>query len=395
MKIYEIGTGYTSIPAKISAATEIIVEQLTSAMMKQNLDVEIIDICDKNRKENSLPISEVKVPSFFIDADVHLGIVHKLKRVVYSVSLAMKLKKILKSTDEKVVFHFHNQYNMFFFLKLVDEKLRKKCITAYTNHTGVWRMLWPEIESTVRERYFQEAECMKKADAVFVLNIETKKNIMEHLGVQEKKICVINNGVNVDVYTPLSAADKEKIKEQRGFAGKKIILQVGSVYENKGQARAVELLADLLKEDSDMMYLYAGGIVDEEYQSLVKETAEKLGVASQVKYIGMISPGEELNEFYNIADATIFPSKYEAFGLVVVEAFASGVPVLVNEKGTFAFTDGCVVYNEKNFTDIVKSDIFEDKNRYDELCLLARKTAVNTYSWGKISSDYNAFWKRG
>ena len=211
MKIYEIGTGYTSIPAKISAATEIIVEQLTKAMLKQNLDVEIIDVSDKNRKSNSLPITEVKMPSILMNTDLHLGILHKLKRVVYSVSLAMKLKKILKNTNEKVVFHFHNQYNMFFFLKLVDEKLRKKCITAYTNHTGVWRMKWEEIESTIRERYFQEAECMKKADRVFVLNEETKHNIIEHLGVKKENICVINNGVNTDVYIPFSKEEKEKM----------------------------------------------------------------------------------------------------------------------------------------------------------------------------------------
>ncbi len=395
MKVYEIGTGYTSIPAKISAATEIIVEQLTLSMMKQKLDVEIIDICDKNRKENSLPITEVKVPSFFVNTDLHLGIIHKIKRVVYSVSLAMKLKKILKATDEKVVFHFHNQYNMFFFLKLVDESLRSKCITAYTNHTGLWRMNWEKIEKEVRERYFQEAECMKKADNVFVLNEETKANIIEHLGVEKENICVINNGVNTDVYTPLTKEEKESIKEKRGFSDKKIIMQIGSVYENKGQARSVELLSELMKEDENILYLYAGGIVDEEYKNLVNETAKRLGVENQVKYLGMISPGKELNEFYNIADATIFPSNYEAFGLVVVEAFSAGVPVLVNEKGTFAFSDGCVIYNEQNFTETVKENIFADESKYKEHCILARKTATENYGWDKISSDYNNFWNKG
>lgn len=395
MKIYEIGTGYTSIPAKISAATEIIVEQLTLSMMKEGKDVEIIDVCDKNRKENSLPISEVKVPSILMNTDLQLGIVHKLKRVIYSVSLAMKLKKILKNTKEKVVFHFHNQYNMFFFTKLVNEKLREKCVMAYTNHTGVWRMPWKEIESTIRERYFQEAECMKKADKVFVLNEETKVNIMTHLGVKEKNICVINNGVNTDVYTPLTKEEKETIKEKRGFSDKKIIMQVGSVYENKGQARSVELLSDLMKEDENLVYLYAGGIVDEEYKNLVDETAKKLGVENQVKYLGMISPGEELNEFYNMADATIFPSNYEAFGLVVVEAFSAGTPVLVNEKGTFAFSDGCVIYNEQNFTETVKENIFADEDKIKNLSSLARKTAVENYGWDKISSDYINFWNKG
>ena len=110
MKIYEIGTGYTPIPAQVAAATESIVEELTKAFMAQNIDVEIVDICSANRAPNNLPITEVRVPSMFSRSDVSLGIAHKLKRVVYSLALASKLKKILKKSDEKVVLHFHNQY---------------------------------------------------------------------------------------------------------------------------------------------------------------------------------------------------------------------------------------------------------------------------------------------
>ncbi|MBR5774579.1 MAG: hypothetical protein IKY44_06990, partial [Clostridia bacterium] len=103
MKIYEIGTGYTPIPAQVAAATESIVEELTKAFVAQNIDVEIIDICASSRAPHSLPITEVKVPAMFSKSDVSLGIVHKLKRVVYSWALAGKLKKLLKATDEKVV----------------------------------------------------------------------------------------------------------------------------------------------------------------------------------------------------------------------------------------------------------------------------------------------------
>lgn len=115
MKIYEIGTGYTPIPAQMGAATEIVVEELTRSFLKNGEKVEIIDIASDTRAQTELPIREVKVPSFFMRDDVSLGIVHKLKRVVYSVALANQIKKILKNSDEEIVLHFHNQYNMFFF----------------------------------------------------------------------------------------------------------------------------------------------------------------------------------------------------------------------------------------------------------------------------------------
>ena len=94
MKIYEIGTGYTPIPARMGAATEIVVEELTRAFLKQNISVEIVDIASNDRIAHCLPIREVRVPGCFLGTDVQLGIMHKLKRVVYSIALAGELKKI-------------------------------------------------------------------------------------------------------------------------------------------------------------------------------------------------------------------------------------------------------------------------------------------------------------
>ena len=106
MKIYEIGTGYTPIPAQMGAATEIVVEELTRSLIKRGEDAEIIDISAQKRAECELPISEVKVPGKFTTTDVSLGIMHKLKRVVYSVSLAMRIKQILKRRRMTLFFIF-------------------------------------------------------------------------------------------------------------------------------------------------------------------------------------------------------------------------------------------------------------------------------------------------
>ena len=116
MKIFEIGTGYTSIPAKIGAATEIVVEELTSSLLRLGYDATIVDIKDSKRAATSLPITEVYMPQLFNTTDTTLGIVHKLKRVLYSISLTFKLHRIIKRcTESKIVLHFHNQYNLFFF----------------------------------------------------------------------------------------------------------------------------------------------------------------------------------------------------------------------------------------------------------------------------------------
>lgn len=386
MKIYEIGTGYTPIPAQMAAATEIVVEELSKAFLAQNTQVEIIDISTKSRKENNLPIREVCVPALFTGTDVQLGIMHKLKRVTYSLALACELKKLLKKTTEKVVLHFHNQYNLFFFLKLVPERLRNRSLVAYTNHSGIWRLEWSEIEETIRTRYFQEAECMRRADLVFLLNEETKQNVMTHIGVDEKKIVLIDNGVNTDVYHPLSEVQKQKAKEKWSMAGKTVVLQVGSVYENKGQLRALEYLLPMLKESENMLYAYVGGVVDEAYHEKVIAFAKENGVDDRVRYLGMLSPGGELNELYNAAELTIFPSRYEAFGLVAIESLAAGVPVMIDEQSPLDFGCGSIKYNASDVLSSVY--ILEDEKEYMQFRSMARDGAVAKYSWNKIADDY-------
>lgn len=394
MKIYEIGTGYTPIPAEIGAATEIVVEELTKAFLKQGADVEIIDIAADSRKENDLPIREVKIPKCFTETDVKLGLMHKLKRVVYSIALSAELKKILRETDEKVVLHFHNQYNLFFFLKLASEKLRRRCVIAYTNHSGIWRLPWEEIENTIKKRYFQEAECMKQADIVFVLNQETKDQTIEHLKVPRGRLVVIGNGVNMDVYHPLTEEGKLCAKEKYGLKGRNVILQVGSVYENKGQLRAVQHLEPLMKCNPDLIYAYAGGIVDEAYHQQLLSYVKDHGLVEQVRYLGMVAPGSKLNEMYNMAKATILPSRYEGFPLVVIESLAAGVPVLLNRQALFHMGAGCVRYDEAVFAMLVEGTILGAvPDEYAKLCASARNNAVNNHSWDAIAQNYRTAWE--
>lgn len=389
MKIYEIGTGYTPIPAQMGAATEIIVEELTTSFMKMGEDVEIIDIAADSRAENTLPITEVKVPGAFRKNDVSLGLVHKLKRVVYSVKLASKLKKILRKSQEKVVLHFHNQYNMYFFLKLSSKKLREKALMAYTVHSYIWGTKWEEIESTVKKKYFQEVACVKKADIVFVLNDITTDHFVNHLGVERKRIVKVNNGVNIEKYSPLSKDKIEDIKRTMGFEGKKIIFQVGSVCDRKNQLGSVKMLCEYLKTHKDVIYMYAGGIIDGEYKQSIDNLAAENNISNQVVYAGELAPGKQLNEYYNISDCSVFTSNLEAFGLVIIEAISSGVPVVLSNNLMFALSSGYSIYNnEQEFAQLVDKVLTEGKYSHSD-----NKDVLDTFSWDTVAKDYQKIFR--
>lgn len=375
MKIFEIGTGYTSIPAQMGAATEIVVEELTKAFCEDGQDVTLFDIADPHRAAHRLPITEVKVPSVFTSTDVKLGILHKFKRVVYSIALARSLIRQIRRAKEPVTLHFHNQYNLFFFLHMIGRKLRSRVKIAYTVHSYIWPAEWSSIESTVRKRYFQEIYCAQHADAVLVLNDKTRDNFVQHLHVDPAKIHKIINGVNTDVYAPLPDDQVQRFKAEIGLENRQIIFQVGSVCPRKNQLGAVKMLSAFLQQNPNVVYAYAGGIIDPQYQQEIIRFAQEQNIASQVVYAGELCPGQALNRWYNAAALTVFPSEIESFGLVIIESISAGTPVLLADKPLFHLDSGYLLYqNPESFAQAAQLAL---QGVADD----GRSEVIRKYSW--------------
>ncbi len=388
MKIYEIGTGYTPIPAQMGAATEIVVEELTRSFLNLGQDVQILDIKAKQRPETDLPIEEVNVPRMFTKNDVSLGIVHKLKRVVYSISLARKVKKILKSAKEPVVLHFHNQYNLFFFLKLTGKKLRQKATIAYTVHSYIWGTDWEEIKDTVKKKYFQEVFCVQNADLVLVLNDITIDHFVNQLGVKPERIQKVINGVNTRKYAPLSDEEINSFKSQMGMENKQVIFQVGSVCDRKNQLGSVEMLCDYLQENRNVVYMYAGGIIDGEYKAKIDALAKEKGIEEQVVYAGELAPGTQLNQYYNMASCSIFTSKLESFGLVIIEAISSGTPVVMSNNLMFDLQSGYALYDtDEEFIEKVDAILKADQKTTNSA------EVVEKYNWDTVAKQHAEFFE--
>ena len=386
MKVYEIGTGYTSIPAKLGAATEIVVEELVKSLKKRSFDVELIDIYDDKRDFLDVNVIQVKVPKFLMKTDLKLGIFHKLKRVIYSINLFKKIKTILKNTKEKVILHFHNQYNLYFFDKLISKKLRKKAIIFYTVHSYIWQGEWNEIKADVKKRYFQEVKCFDVADKVYILNEKTKKNLVDFLGVDETKLVIVNNGVNIDVYQPIDMNEKLLTKNKMNLNFEKIILQVGSVCDRKNQLETVKLLKNYLLNHKSVAYVFVGGIIDNDYFLSINDFASKENISNQVLYMGEVKPGKVLSDFYKIADVTICNSKLEAFGMVIIESMSCGTPVIISENLENLFNEGPIVYKD-NLIDCLEKNIF-DQSSFEINKVKSRNIVESVYSWDKISLDY-------
>ena len=142
------------------------------------------------------------------------------------------------------------------------------------------------------------------------------------LGVIEQKITIVPNGIKMERFldgTPMS-------REKNG----PIVLYVGRISEDKGIQCLIRAAPSVLKDFPHTRFL----IVGEDYGYLDKFRAliNNLGMEKSVIFTGRLTD-RELVSVYRSADVFVLPSELEAFGIVVIEAMASGVPVVVSNCG--------------------------------------------------------------
>jgi glycosyltransferase involved in cell wall biosynthesis len=151
---------------------------------------------------------------------------------------------------------------------------------------------------------------------------ETNANDLSSLGVDGLKIRIIPNGVNVEKFI--------SVRTSRTIRGEPLILYVGRVSEDKGLKTLIQAVPLVLKDFPLARFLIVGE--DYGYLSILKSLVQELGVEKSVVFIGRL-PDEQLVRVYKMADVFVLPSELEAFGIVVIEAMASGLPVVVSNMG--------------------------------------------------------------
>lgn len=176
------------------------------------------------------------------------------------------------------------------------------------------------------------------ADAIIAVSDLSRHSMIDILRILDSKIRMIYSGVNSERF---SVASRHK-EEARGIFGLKnsYILFVG-VLEKKKNLRGLITSYSLLPTHLKNQYsLVIAGKIDNAYAE-ARSLVEQLGLTSQVVFLGQVE--SNLNTLYQNASLFVLPSFYEGFGLPVLEAMASGVPVIASKNVAIAqrLTDCC------------------------------------------------------
>ena len=157
-----------------------------------------------------------------------------------------------------------------------------------------------------------------------------------------KKIVVLPTGVNTSLFKK-SATGRRKLREELGFAPQtKVLLYVGRISEEKNVSFLIRALKEILKKRKDVR-LCTVGMQKTYYLKKLKKEAEKMGIRAFIRFVDVV-PHTKIPLFYQMADIFTFASLTETQGIVILEAAASGLPIVALNDDAF---EG-MVYNNKN-----------------------------------------------
>ena len=160
------------------------------------------------------------------------------------------------------------------------------------------------------------------ADSIIAVSECTKRDIVKFFGIPENKITVIYQGCDPSFRSILTAEERTAVTSKLNLP-KRYILNVGSIEERKNVMLAVEALPMIT--DSEVALLIVGRHTP--YALSVMQRARALGVEKRVVMRHDIAFAE-LPAVYQGAEAFVYPSRFEGFGIPILEALCSQVPVV-------------------------------------------------------------------
>jgi glycosyltransferase involved in cell wall biosynthesis len=242
-----------------------------------------------------------------------------------------------------------------------------------------------------------ERKAASEANSIITVSYAMKEDLTKH-GWPEEKINVVWNGVDPEKYNP----EKCKIEEIEALRSRynikndeNLILFIGRLTWVKGVRNLIQAMPYVLSKHPNTKLVILGR--GEEQKDIV-DLASRLNIADKVYYRFEFVPETERILYYAASDLCVFPSIYEPFGIVSLEAMAMEKPVVVGAKGIVGFREQVassgpeqngVHVDGNNPLDIAWgiNEVLADKERAKAWGKNGRKRVINYFTWNKAAEQ--------
>jgi glycogen synthase len=250
--------------------------------------------------------------------------------------------------------------------------------TEYGRNNGI---------NTEMQRYISSAEWMLTNESwkTVACSHYMRQHLSDLFKAHWDNIWVIPNGINKEDFK--FEFNQKSYREKFASEDEKIVFFIGRHVFEKGIHLLIEAMPEIVKDFSKVKVVIAGiGPMTEE----LKQRAKEIGVAENIIFTGYMEDIDR-NRMYKVADMAVFPSLYEPFGIVALEAMAAGCPVIASGCGGL----GEIIQHKYNGMKVIPGSIESltcnilELIRSDKLAETIRQNAYlsvsEQYSWDKAS----------
>ncbi len=209
----------------------------------------------------------------------------------------------------------------------------KKIVTIHDLIFLRYPQFYNAIDVAIYKSKVQHA--CKVADTIIAISKQTKDDIIHFLGVSESKIEVVYQGCHPNFKTIHSTEEINQIKIKYNLP-QEYILNVGTIEERKNLLLLVKALT-LIPKASRLPLVVIGK--QTKYYDLILENAKSLGVLNDIQFLTNI-PFIDFPKIYQGASLFVYPSLFEGFGIPLVEAIESNIPVITSMGSCFSEAAG-------------------------------------------------------
>ncbi len=273
-------------------------------------------------------------------------------------------------------------------------KNETKIPVVFHTHSTEWGRSGGQGSEVVS--HFERAMA-QNSDRIITVSYAMQQDLIQH-GWQQSKISVVWNGVDPDRYDPhkIKKEDVEGIRAKYGIPKDwNMILFIGRLAWVKGVRNILQAMPTVLKEFPNTKLVILGK--GEEQRDIV-ETADRLNIKNNIVYIFDFIPEDERILHYAAADLCVFPSIYEPFGIVSLEAMAMEKPVVVGARGVVGFreqvinsgTDQNGVHvNGEDSADIAWgiNEVLRNPEKARNWGENGRKRVLEFFTWRKVADE--------
>ncbi|MEM2937279.1 MAG: glycosyltransferase family 4 protein [Candidatus Bathyarchaeia archaeon] len=244
---------------------------------------------------------------------------------------------------------------------------------------------------------YLESAMAEKADRIITVSHAMQEDLVRH-GWSKSKISVVWNGVDPERYNPKKCKPEEveAIRARYGIKPEeKMVLFLGRLTWVKGVINLVQAMPMILGEYPNTKLVILG---KGEQQNDIIEAAARLGISNKVICRFEFVPEKERIIHYAAADVCVFPSTYEPFGIVSLEAMAMAKPIVVGAQGVVGFREQVAPFgpdqngvhvNGGNPADIAWGikEVLCDADRARKWGENGRKRVLQYFTWRKVAEQ--------